>query len=323
MAYYYSILDNNGKYLYDLIFDGINKLVKKIVLPSVSRNDAFLAFNSVLYDNPFLFYTRAFRFSANLLGINPVLMPVYKYNADFINQSADVISDYFKLFDSVINESDLEKELFVHDYCLDHFTYDYDFNEHAFSILGPVIFNTGVCEGISKFVKVALNYLGVKCIVATGEALNPSGRTRGSEKHMWNIVYINGTAYNLDVTFNLSQKGSVNRYDFFNLSDGELKKSHKITKGTPTCNTAGHDYYTLSNQVVSGLSGAEAYIRNELLSGKSNIVFKLTENDDDLGITDKIMRIASASHQNIINRSGAVNVKPNLKQGVFEIEFIT
>ena len=324
MAYYYSILDDYSKQLYDLIFDGINKLEKKIYMPPTARNIAFSAFNSVLYDNPILFYTRAFRYSnTHLLGLQSVLSPVYKYKEELINQSADVISDYLRLFDIVKEKSDLEKELFVHDHCLDNFKYDHDFHEHAFSALGPVMYDTGVCEGISKFVKLALNYLGVDCIVVAGDAIRPGDNSRNTEKHMWNIVYINGVTYNLDVTFDLTQKSSVNRYDFFNLPDSQIKNSHKSAGLAPVCNTEGHDYYTLNRQIVKGFSGAEKYIENELLAGNNNIVFKLQGGRNDSSDTDKIISIAHGQHQKLINRSGSVNVRPNLKQGVFEVEFLT
>ena len=238
MSYYYSILTNQNKQTYDLMFDGINNYDKRITVPYASRKSLLTVFNSVIYDNPILFYTRAFRYMTAPVDSRSVLMPVYKYDEDFTNKSADVIDDYMHTFDTVRNESDIEKELFVHDHCLDRFTYDHQFNEHAFSILGPVVFNTGVCEGISKFVKVALNYLGVECIVVAGKGYNPL-RGRGMvEPHMWNIVRVNGKTYHLDVTYNLTQKDTVNRYDYFNLSDTEIKKDHSFTGLLPVCDTS-------------------------------------------------------------------------------------
>ena len=240
MSYYYSTLNNKNKKTYDLLFTGINNFDKRITVPQAARRDQLTVFNAVIYDNPILFYTRAFRCMTVPVGNQSVIMPVYKYDEDFINKSADVISDYLRTFDAVKNDSDIEKELFVHDHCLDNFTYDYQFNEHAFSILGPVVFNTGVCEGISKFVKVALNYLGVECIVVAGKGYNQLRGAGVVEPHMWNIVRINGKTYHLDVTFNLGQKGVGHQYEYFNLTDKEIKKDHSYTGLIPVCDTAGN-----------------------------------------------------------------------------------
>jgi transglutaminase/protease-like cytokinesis protein 3 len=105
----------------------------------------------------------------------------------------------------------VEKELFVHDFCLEHFAYDDTFKEHSFSPLGLLVYKTAVCEGISKFVKIVLDYLGVECMLVSGTALGSSDKP--PELHMWNIVKINGNTYHLDVTFNMSQKTGVKRYD--------------------------------------------------------------------------------------------------------------
>jgi len=78
---------------------------------------------------------------------------------------------------------------------LQNFTYDYSFGDYSHSILGIILKSTVVCDGISKFVKFALDYLGVKCIVVFGKGLNPL--TGKAEKHAWNIVKLEGNAYHL------------------------------------------------------------------------------------------------------------------------------
>ena len=322
MAYYYSNLSDKNKKLYDIMFDGINKLERKIALPHASGDDLFSAFNSVIYDNPLLFYTRSFRSAAVNLGWPSSIIPVYKYDADFINSSAHVISEYLETFEAVRSDSDLEKELFVHDHCLDNFTYDMQMNEHAFSALGPVVFNTGVCEGISKFVKLALNYLGVDCIVVTGRGYSPVNPEK-AEPHMWNMVYVNGVTYHLDVTFDLTQKGSVNRYDYFNLPDNEILKDHSISRTVPACETAGDDYYSLSEQVFGSLTEAEKYIEAQLREGNTSIVFKLINTEFDSRIVNDITQVATLQFQKLRNTAGFLEVRPNLKQGVFELGFKT
>ena len=321
MSYYYSCLSSRQRGLYDRIFEGVNELDRKIALPLAGKNDLFSAFNSVIYDNPIMFYTRAFHYANNKISQRTILSPVYKYEDDFTDRSADFISDFLSLFDAVRNEGDLEKELFVHDYCLDNFVYDHDFNEYAFSVLGPVVFGSGVCEGISKFVKLVLNYLGVECIVVAGRAFSPTSGFRRTEPHMWNMVTIQGDTYHLDVTFNMTNKGKINRYDYFNLPDVEIKKDHTITGKVPVCNTVGNDYYSLSSQVVHSLTEMENYIRAELLSGKTTTVVKLSSGQSGSNIIDKIVDMAMRQFQSMYNRDVSIEVRYNPKQHVYEVGF--
>ncbi|MDR2570161.1 MAG: hypothetical protein LBD23_07660 [Oscillospiraceae bacterium] len=323
MQYYYSLLNEKNKKIYNSVFEGINDFDENIYTKPLAQKDLPLVFNSVIYDNPILFQTRAFRSINYPLRSQATISPIYNYDQDFTDQSTEVISEYLKLFDVVKDKSDIEKELFVHDHCLDNFKYDRQLNEHAFSVIGPVIFNTGVCEGISKFVKIALNYLGVDCIVVVGRGYNPSAGLRKSEPHMWNIVYINGKTYHLDVTFNLTQKGNINRYDYFNLPDNEIKKDHSYTGRVPICNTAGNDYYSLSLQAFPDLLQAEEYIKNELQDRKKSIIFKLTSTTRDSNMVDKVIDITKRQIQSIpsiFNANLLVDVRYNSKQNIFEIE---
>jgi transglutaminase/protease-like cytokinesis protein 3 len=133
--------------------------------------------------------------------------------------------DRLRVFDTVKGKSDLDKELYVHDYCLTNFTYEYAPDDYSYTILGPILRNTAVCEGIAKYVKLALDYLGVKSIVVSGKAKNPLDDSI-NETHAWNIVEIEYRTFHLDVTFDMTVKAKINRYDYFNLCDDDIEKDH-------------------------------------------------------------------------------------------------
>jgi len=318
--YYYQKLGEEQKIIYDFIYDGINNLSGEILLPLTTSEHLYETYNSVLLDNPIFFYTKSYQYLNDYNNQRMVLMPLYKYTSDFINQSTEMLSDYLRLFDTVKNETDVNKELYIHDFCLSNFTYDHDFNEYSFSILGLVLLGNGVCEGISKFIKVALNYLGIDCMVVSGSALNPMQNFR-AEPHMWNIVSINNRTYHLDVTFNMSQTGKINRYDYFNLSDNDIKKDRTITERVPICNTVGKDYYTANALTVENFVELEGYIKKSLRKSESIIVFKYTGNHRSNDIINKVNEIITRQSLCFFPRQIFIEVKYNPSQLVFEIQF--
>ena len=204
---------------------------------------------------------------------------------------------------------------------MEHFTYDNTFNEHSFSPLGLLVYRSAVCEGISKFVKIVLDYLGVECMLVSGKATNNT--IQRTELHMWNIVKISGNPYHLDVTFDMSLRTRMKRYDYFNLSDSEIEKDHIITSNAPKCIKSGKDYYSANSLVVFDFKEMRGLIKNQLKSGKRHLIFKL--NNDELNsrtdIVEEIIKIAIQQFQRLYIRSVSVEVSYNPSQYIYEIKF--
>jgi hypothetical protein len=224
------------------------------------------------------------------------------------------------VFDSIKLKSDNEKEYFVHDYCLKHFKYDYNFGEHAHTSLGLVLNGTAICEGIAKFTKLALDYLGVRSIVVTGKAKNPDNER--SENHAWNIVRINDKTYHLDVTFDMTLKSKVNRYDYFNLCDDDIKKDHSFGGNAPVCSMKGGDYFTANSLLAKNPTELGIIIADRLKRGEKNITIKLANVKNTNGITDRVFDIAQNQFANVFKSSFSASISPNIAQCVFEIDFM-
>lgn len=295
--FYYHRLNNEQKQIYRLICDGIGNLSSEIILPIISKNSLSLIYEAVLLDNPIFFYTVSFQYTSDFIRRRIIFNPFYNYPSSVIKQSADTLNNYLRLFDVVKYKSDVEKELYVHDYFLENFTYDYMLNEHSFSPLGLLVYKKGVCEGIAKFVKIMLNYLGVECMLVSGKGI--STISQQAEQHMWNIVLINGNTYHLDVTFDMTQESKIKRYDYFNLPDVEINRDHVIISETPKCVTSGKDYYSANDLVFYDFLALEDYIRASLLNGKRHIVFKLNNSNMSIGLNvgEKIIGIALTQFQ--------------------------
>ena len=321
--YYYYRLNETQKNIYSTISKGIKAFQPKIEVHCRSVNELFMIFHSVLLDNPLLFYisssSSSHRYYSDAYNQTMTFMPHYMYDNSCATQHTGRIKRYLKVFDLVKLKSDLEKEKYVHDYCLDTFTYDDSFREDSYSVLGLVLNKTGVCSGISKFVKLALEYIGVDCTVVTGIAKNPREASLSDTRHMWNIVTINGERFHLDVTFNMT--GGIKRYDYFNLSDTEIKKDHTITTPVPPCVISGQDYYTVNSQVVNSPTELRNYISSKLKLGNKTIVVKLKRVPKNVDIANKVSTIAAEQYIKLFNKSTQVNCTYNQHQMVFEMHF--
>jgi transglutaminase/protease-like cytokinesis protein 3 len=319
--YYYYRLSEEQKGLYSIISKCMKAFQTDIKLPMRPANEISMIVDSVLYDNPMIFYTSSYKYGNDLFKQKISFSPEYKYDKAFIKQSTDQIKQRLKAFDRIKLQSDFEKEKYVHDFCLDHFTYDYSFSDYSFSVLGPILNKTGVCQGIAKFVKLALDYVGVDCTVVAGKAKNPADGSDSTEGHMWNIVTINGKKYHLDVTFDLTVKNNLKRYDYFNLSDFDIKKDHTITTAVPECITRGNDYYTANSYTVKNPAELEKYIADKLKNGERSIIVKLTNVPEEADVVKKIGEIASQQYTKVFNKGVSVSFSYNLPQMVFEINF--
>ena len=315
-AYYYTCLTKSQKETYKTILNGLTTYAHTIELAQPSSDGVTPMYSFVTLDNPLVFQSAAFTQINHSYG-RSVIKPIYKFPQITARDYYERVMKYLTQFDIVKGKDDATKEKFVHDHCLGNFTYDRERGEHAYSVLGLVLHNTAVCEGIAKFVKLALDYLQVKSLVVTGKATNPvSGVT---ENHAWNIVKIDGQTYHLDVTFDMCISRNLYRYDYFNLSDEEILADHEIFGNVPKCSARGKDYYSLNKQVVGGPKSLKKFFREKILAREKDIVFKVANTQGAGDITDKVLLIISEVIGEVSVGRTNVEMIPNIKQNVYQI----
>jgi len=185
-GYYYSHLTDGQKKIYLALQSGIRGCAKQIKLPMRPANELSLIYYAVLTDDPMFFYAPGFQWQTDTYKQTNIVLPNYEYSRADISAYTSAVYEHLKIYDAVKSKSDIEKEQFVHDFCSEHFVYG-DAGGESFTILGPVLHKTAVCEGIAKYVKVALDYLGVSGLVVSGKAKSPLYRGK-TENHAWNII---------------------------------------------------------------------------------------------------------------------------------------
>ena len=137
----------------------------------------------------------------------------------------------------VIETSEFQTELFLHDCLVDRVTYNkaalsnMEKHKHAWDIVGAFIEGKAVCEGYTKAMQVLLNMVGIESTPVTGVS---------DEPHMWNMVKIDGEWYHLDATTNDTENS--NRHFYFNVTD----------ESATVVRTIDPDFSTVSDDDLGG-----------------------------------------------------------------------
>lgn len=116
--------------------------------------------------------------------------------------------------------SEYERELAAYDYISSNCFYSYD-AANAANAYGALGDGKAKCDGISLAMKWICEEMGISCMVMAG---NQPGNPIG---HAWNIVRIDGTYYDLDVTNDVnSADRSYNYYGAFNVSRSWVRSKY-------------------------------------------------------------------------------------------------
>ena len=213
---------------------------------------------------------------------NPYSYSMYDGDFEFTLKSDFTFAEYkkaVKRLNSVVNSllaaleedmSELERELFFHDYIVDNCKYknkasESDFNRY--NMYGCLVQGNAVCEGYTEAMQYLLSLTGVNSLIVSG-SVDGSGEV----DHEWNAVELDGEFYYTDVTWD--DGGELARYEYFNLTTDQLLHSHSIaplfddyvdseafeTDGmvscnliVPECTAVKYNYYRLYASTVSDI----------------------------------------------------------------------
>ena len=289
--YYYMSLDENAKAAYRTIYSAIVSFSSSVSIENVKEAEINEIIDGILLDNPHLFYLdlRGYTYCKFSSGFSLSFSYLCtKYEMESIKSR---IEEYVKKFVASIDfsaMSDYQKEICIHDYLCRNIQYDNkcidnkNSNILSHTIWGVFIEKKAVCDGISKAFKYMCNIMGIKCIVEKGRADDGD-----VEKHTWNIIKLDGQAYQVDVTWDLNRyDGEVCKYYYFNLPDEMMYLDHKPNYTYPQCSCTTYTYLFRENQVFCNKTDFIEYITNCLLRRKKIIDYRLL-----LGTTKKTIDV--------------------------------
>lgn len=284
--YYYSQLNKQEQAVYKAFYSGLMEHKDIIPVPIKGRlsQDVFnRIFLAMTRDNPLIYYVNqsACSSATDMFG-HTAICPQYFY-------SKEKVWEYNKKIETVVNNlagqlrltegTDYEKELRVHDWFCENVSYDFkgtDMDDPArvvlsHNIVGVFAKQEAQCEGIAKAMKVLLNAVDIKCIVVTGEA-DANG---SKEHHAWNVVNIGGNPYQVDVTWDIgASKGRV-AYDYFNVTDEIICKTHRFEDKMPECISLKDNYFERNSLTFKSKGQLMAYITKAVSQGQTEFYFRI------------------------------------------------
>lgn len=135
---------------------------------------------------------------------------------------------------SIANENmtDYEKVLAVNDYLVNNVDYD---DSISSTMYDAFITRKVTCGGFEFAAGLLLEKMGIKSMQVVGfgtvdghddiDKYDLLGYS--NQRHVWNIVYLNGNYYHLDTTFNQAlSENNIQSYKYFLLSDEQMMEDH-------------------------------------------------------------------------------------------------
>ncbi len=173
--------------------------------------------------------------------------------------------------------SDYEKEITIHDYIVEHVTYDLTANPDpaVYTIYGALINQKAVCHGYAESFHYMAYLAGLENEVVRGDAIQ-NGTLIG---HAWNVVQIEGQSYHIDTTWDdpiMSSGKEIISYTYFNLDDEAMEADHIWDQSTaPRCYEDDYNYYEYNRLVVYGIDKLRDFIQEAFDNKEEKITVKV------------------------------------------------
>ncbi len=299
----YSLIKKNADLITNKKYKNYNLyVISPISVPNCNLSTAQIkkVLYAIQFDYPEIFWISN-SFSYNHSGNTTIV----KLNSTFTkDDQKNAVAKLKAKVSEIVKEaknkgSDYEKELYIHDYIIDHCTYERSNNNAlVYTSYGCLVEGKAVCEGISKAMQLLLVNCGVKCQTVTG--------ARNTEPHMWNIVKVNGNWYHVDTTWDAA--GFLQRYDYLNLSDKLINKTHRVNRLSKNS-----EDFSQTDRLNFYLPECNHMEENYL--EKNSIKINSLNNKDEVALTNALIRLASDKQERLhlmINPTNFRSVKNGL-----------
>ena len=245
--YYRQFLSKQGQGVYDRLHaqlqraDFSGQVPVAISQPETAASDSFAAFKALREDHPeYFFLGIRLHFFSSRLGQEGLLQYPILYSASQIRQiRRELRKTIFQMVRGTALLSEQEREALTYERIARRLSYldRQDPSDHT--VVGPVLFSSGVCEGYNALLLLCLRRLKIPCIKA-------SGYTATQTAHCWTIAWLQGNPVHCDVTWDTG-RDRRSGFRYFNVSDAQLATDHFNfqTEKLPRCLTEQYNPYPI------------------------------------------------------------------------------
>lgn len=221
--YIYGSLSDKERPVYNRLYTGAHNFKYKIGVGGLNSDEFSDLFTKFYCSGADMFYLNSdVKYMINSDGkVSECYFTYDNYKDSAQSMRTQIEEAIDKVFEGLNDSmSDAEKLKYLHDYMVDNTVYDADASD-CDNVYGALIKHKTHCQGFSKSMCMFCDRLGIPSILVTGSA---------GGGHMWNMVELDGTWYNLDVTWDDPDHGSRSLSNYFLISDSTISATH--TKDT-------------------------------------------------------------------------------------------
>lgn len=218
-----------------------------------------IIYAAILQDNPDLFWLSGIcecreRDKANYIIRVFLSNEIASFGIDRIKtMSCEMTERADAIIDSIPDEDEYAKALYIHDYLIDSITYDSE-ADYRHSAYGAIVEGRAVCDGYSAAFQYLMNRLEIPSGRVYGKIV---GRKEENESgHAWNYIKLKGDFYFVDVTWDDPGREDTEslleqrKYDYFCITQSEIQITHYINNEPydrnlffPSCNKNECNYF--------------------------------------------------------------------------------
>ena len=177
----------------DYILEQLNAQAERIDVSAyqLSPSDFQTAYQRLVNSHPELFFVDS-GYSYYMGSYVTSVLPQYTYTGNTLKNMQEIYNDGVSaVVDYACSAStDVGRMLRASDYMCANFEYDTNHTIYSPELL--FLNKTGVCQAYMLAYRAVLNELGIPNIAVTSREIN----------HTWNMVYLDGSWYHIDVTWN-------------------------------------------------------------------------------------------------------------------------
>lgn len=298
-------LDEDEEELYKRIIARIENEQYTFTFENISNDTFKKAYYAVLYDHPEYFWmghNYSYQVQTNGEGDTRLKVEPSLFSEDeaAIRQAKQALESAVQVIVSGAERQDdlYQKVKYVHDYIIDHTTYDSGALEtitngvadgaiRAANAYGCLVEHQAVCSGYAAAFQLLMQRLDIECGCVNGM------RSGDVNAHQWNYVCLDGDYYYMDVTWDdpVREDGTQTRtYEYFLLSEEDLAYTHVKNDDlpAPVCSGIRYNFYRYNGLYFDEYDFGAIRLAADVMAGDSALTMKFSspaacqEAEDDL-----------------------------------------
>ena len=267
--------------LRDAILNNTSCSVASLKIPY--DEDAKTAIRGLVYYHPEYFFVATISYSTVKSNGNKVISRIsFKYEEGYetgIRKYRELEAAAEEILCPIRGAqlSQLEQALLVHDFLAVNSEYDRKAasGEDRYTAYGAIVNRLSVCQGYTEAYAYLLGKLGIPVNLCKSDELN----------HAWNIVELDGKAYNVDVTWDdptIDHAGYTRHVNFLRSTQGMIEEGHEAEDFTAITTDTEYDSafwqkstskFCLLGDTIYFLSGGKLYSWKD---GNQKLLYKLS-----------------------------------------------